>query len=93
MGIRKFQTTTKSIPLNRLTKESANAVDWYKSIHWGLLGKRVKCNELRRPLSLLHVINGKIKKADITLAAHCHNVNVLLSNISLFDFCCFSSAS
>jgi len=35
----------------------------------------------------------KIKKADITFAAHCHNVNVLLSNISLFDFCCFSSAS
>jgi len=35
----------------------------------------------------------KIKKADITFAAHCHNVNVLLSNISLFDFWCFSSAS
>jgi len=35
----------------------------------------------------------KNKKADITFAAHCHNVNVLLSNISLFDFCCFSSAS
>jgi len=32
----------------------------------------------------------KIEKADITFAAHCHNVNVLLSNISLFDFCCFS---
>jgi len=31
--------------------------------------------------------------ANITFAAHCHNVNVLLSNISLFDFCCFSSAS
>ena len=27
-----------------------------------------------------------MKKADITFAAHCHNVNVLLSNISLFDF-------
>jgi len=26
----------------------------------------------------------KIKKADITFAAHCHKVNVLLSNISLF---------
>jgi len=24
----------------------------------------------------------KIKKVDITFAAHCHNVNVLLSNIS-----------
>jgi len=33
----------------------------------------------------------KIKKADITFAAHCHNVNVLTSNISLFAFCCFSS--
>jgi len=32
-------------------------------------------------------------KADVTSAAHCHNVNVLLSNISLSDFCCFSSAS
>ena len=35
--------------------------------------------------------SAKIKKADITIAAHCHDVNVLLSNISLFDFCCFSS--
>ena len=26
----------------------------------------------------------KINKADVTFAAHCHNVNVLLSNISLF---------
>ena len=35
----------------------------------------------------------EIKKADITFAAHCHSVNVLISNIGLFDFCCFSSAS
>ena len=32
-----------------------------------------------------YVSAAKIKKADITFAAHCHNVNVLLSNISLFD--------
>jgi len=31
----------------------------------------------------------KNQKADITFAAHCHNVTVLLSNISLFDFLLF----
>ena len=50
------------------------------------------CNRLSVVLASSHLIqiNGN---ADITFAAHCHNVNVLLSNISLFDFCCFSSAS
>jgi len=28
----------------------------------------------------------KIKKADITFAAHCYNVNVLLSNINVKNF-------
>jgi len=36
--------------------------------------------------SLTELKTAKIKKADITFAAHCHNVNVLLSNISLFNY-------
>ena len=52
-----------------------------------------KNNSLKRCVRTT-VINStktaKIKKADITFAAHCNNVNVFLSNMSFFDFCCFS---
>jgi len=44
-------------------------------------------------LGRLSEVDLKIKKADITFSAYYHKVNVLLSNISLFDICCFSSAS
>ena len=54
MGIGKFQPHTKSIPLNWSTKNRHSWLRrrgeplyqiWYKSIRWGLLGKRVKCNK------------------------------------------------
>jgi len=52
------------------------------------------CKTRRQSLTLTRrTKTAKIKKADITFATHCHNVNVLLNNISLLDCCCFSSAS
>jgi len=54
MGIGKFQPPTKSIPLNQSTKKFGTVElswlrprgdpvyqIWYKSTHWGLLGKWV----------------------------------------------------
>ena len=57
MGIGKFQPPTKSIPLNRSTKNSVQLITsargpchpvyqiWYKSTYWRLLGKWVKYNK------------------------------------------------
>ena len=54
MGIDKFQPPTKSVPLNQSKKIRHSWLRpqgdplyqiWYKSTHWGLLGKWVKYNK------------------------------------------------